>query len=84
MLNAIIEIVNLGLIPQKYIDEILVKLKISNGKDEDKNSEQYKNSGYGSDNIVKNLGIVFIIGIVGAIIIGLILLCKWLFMKFET
>jgi hypothetical protein len=71
MLNAIVEIVNLGLLPKKYIKEFLGKF--TNQTMSSTNSA-FKSSGYESDNILMNLGMVIIILGIGGILVGLVFL----------
>jgi hypothetical protein len=80
MLNAIVDIVNLGLVPKKYIKEFIGKFANSTMQS---SSEAFKNSGYESDNILQNLGIVIIFLALAAILVGIIFLCRYLLSRFE-
>jgi hypothetical protein len=80
MLNAIVEIVNLGLVPKKYIKDFMSKFA---NQTVGSTSETFKNSGYESDNILQNLGIVLLFVAVAACIISLMFLCKWIFIRFK-
>ena len=80
MLNAIVDIVNLGLVPKKYIKDFISKFA---NQTVGSSSETFKNSGYESDNILQNLGIVLLFLAVAASIIGLMFLCKWIFIRFK-
>jgi hypothetical protein len=79
MLNAIVEIVNLGLVPKKYIKDFISKFA---NQTMSSTSETFKNSGYESDNILENLGIFLLFLAMAVSIISLMFLCKWIFNRF--
>lgn len=77
IMSSVVEIVNLGLVPKKYIKEFLSRFVSASSDNVEGN---FKQMGYDSADPLQNMGLIFIL-ILAGIFVGLSLIISRTFLK---